>query len=337
MKRIRIGMWLSIRYYTHCHNQNNKTNKLNPQISEKQLVDHIQRKSKKKPKFLEIPQPKGECPKVAYVQMETLKEAEKVIDKVRMTELEGQKMWAQKCREKGIAVQSMKTYSLSIGWFAEKVDKEDVYEFVGKAVDERPLRIHFVNRGQDPNIAAMLTFSESDIVAQCISKLNGKKLGGVKVEVNTAKFDDQKTSSTEIKMDNLSRKVTEQHILNHFRKYSKISNPPTSISLRHHPSDEDKMGFALIEMASHEDSLKVIQNVTMTELKGRKCFVEIWFKQSNPRILKEGRRGKTMRVRLSNLHYKMGVDEVTALCKEFGATKSVKVMSDRKGYPHCAA
>jgi len=164
----------------------------------------------------------------------------------------------------------------------------------------------------------------------------GKELGGVEVKVNTAKpYDFQFGDSRTIKMSNLSRKVTEQHILNHFKKHSEIKNPPISISLRHHPSNEDKMGFALIELQSKEDALKVIQNVTMTELEGTKCIVEMAYNPNRDR--NESQRGKTQRVILGNLHYKLGIAEITEMCKEYGTVKGVNVKSNVEGYPQCTA
>merc|ERR1712224_950796 len=71
---------------------------LDPQVSEKQLAAHILKESKKKPKFLEIHHhSKGEYPSFAIVQMKALKDAEAVIEKLRMTKLKGQKMWIRKC------------------------------------------------------------------------------------------------------------------------------------------------------------------------------------------------------------------------------------------------
>jgi len=246
---------------------------LDPKVSEKQLVDHIQNKSKKKPKFLEIhPHSKGEYPSFAIVQMETLKDAEAVIEKLRMTALKGQKMWTRKCREryshraefkKGSTTEVMLghlpmdmeegeirkmcskygtvkrvkinvdkegyysrsamvsmsgkneasrvfdglhqkkvsgcnittmfwtrhsgTNTLYIGGCPESVSQEDIRKFVSGAVDERPLHIKLVDSTQDSSKGVFVVFSKFDVVAQCIRKLKGKKLGGVNVKVNTAK------------------------------------------------------------------------------------------------------------------------------------------------------
>merc|ERR1719348_2425895 len=101
------------------------------------------------------------------------------------------------------------------------------------------------------------------IIEQCVSKLNGKKLGGVEVKVEMATVSDMYYAiSTKIRMSNLSRKVTEQHIVNRLKKIQFIK-PPKSISLRHHPTDENKMGFALIELQSLKDALRVTRKLTM--------------------------------------------------------------------------
>jgi len=76
-----------------------KITNLHCQVSEKQLTDHIQEKSKKEPRSLEI-RPhfkKSGYPSFALVRMKSLKDAETVIKKLRMTQLNKQKIWVRKC------------------------------------------------------------------------------------------------------------------------------------------------------------------------------------------------------------------------------------------------
>jgi len=249
-----------------------KITNLDPQVTDKQLAEHILEKSKKKPKFLEIySHSKGEHPSFAILRMKTLKSAETVIEKLRMSKLKGKEMSIQKCGErshsrceslkgttkevilrhlpadiekeeikkmcsgprarvkkvwfnldkqgyrlrtasvtmsseeaansvfdglhqkkvKGCKIEtsfSMKpsgTNSCFIGWFPKSVSQKDISKFVSGAVDERPLHIRLEDSKRDSDKAAFVTFSNIGLVAQCISKLNGKELGGVEVEVKT--------------------------------------------------------------------------------------------------------------------------------------------------------
>jgi len=202
------------------------------------------------------------------------------------------------------------------------VTKEEVYEFVEEAVDERPLRVHFFDNKRSSRFA-LVAFSGFDLLAQCISKLNGKELGGAEVRVglNRVVFDFG-IKSKRVRMSNLPRKVTEQNIADHLRKYSKISSPPISITLRDQPLDDGKMD-AVIDMKSHEDAMKSVQNVTMTKMKGTTCFVDLMRDSRH-----EALRGRTANFHLYRLHDKADHLEVKELCKEYGAVKSVWV---RKG------
>jgi len=256
-----------------------KITNLDPQVTDKQLAEHILEKSKKKPKFLEIySHSKGEHPSFAIVRMKTLKSAETVIEKLRMSKLKGQKMRIQKCGEishsrceshkgatrevmlchlpadiekeeikkmcsgprarvkkvwfnvdkqgyrlrtalvtmsseeaansvfdglhlkkvKGCKIKTSFSMKQSgpktcfIGWFPKSVSQKDIRKFVSGAVDERPLHIRLEDSQRDSDQAAFVKFSNFGLAAQCISKLNGKELGGVEVEVKTARSRSQR-------------------------------------------------------------------------------------------------------------------------------------------------
>merc|ERR1712173_30843 len=56
--------------------------------------------------------------------------------------------------------------------------------------------------------------------------------------------------------------------------HSQINNPPISINVRNQRPRDGKME-AIIEMSSHQDAIKTVQNVTMTKLEGTMCFVDL--------------------------------------------------------------
>merc|ERR1719295_276982 len=137
-----------------------------------------------------------------------------------------------------------------------------------------------------------------------------------------------------VRMDNLSRNVTEQIIVDHLKKYSKIKNPPKMVKLVHHSSDESKMGFAFVELASHDDAQKVIDNVHLTKLEGRKCWIDLC---SDVDDRNESQRGKTSTVVLMNVHYEIDRDAITSLCEKYGNVMRVSLPKDKEGYPRCMA
>jgi len=198
----------------------------------------------------------------AFVTMSSEEEASSVFDALHQKKVKGCTISTALFMANGRANQ------LWISWFPKTVTKEDIYEFVGKAVNERPLRVRLIDSKADSGRAAAVAFSGFDLLTQCISKLNGKKLGRAEVTVgiNLRNYD-LRGQSKRVQMSNLPRKVTEQNVADHLRKHSKISNPPVSITLQ-------EQG-AIIVMRSHEDAMKAVQNVTMTKMKGTTCFVEM--------------------------------------------------------------
>merc|ERR1719499_2877013 len=128
--------------------------------------------------------------------------------------------------------------SFRITGFSSDVTNADILNFINQAVDTHPLAIDLHH---DSTYWAVIQFSDWNSVTECVQKLKGKTLNG-----NVIAFADCKkrpisaselSRSTTVKMDNLSRNVTEQMIADHLRKHSKIRNPPKTILLRHHLTD----------------------------------------------------------------------------------------------------
>jgi len=314
-----------------------KITNLAPQVSDKGLAAHIQQHGKETPKFLEIyPNSKGERP-FAFVQMKTLQDAETVIKGLRATKLKGNKLKIQKCGEKSHprfeilkgATRKVLLCNLPVG-----IDKEEVMRMCSGHGTVKKVWFNVNEQGYQLR-TALVTMASREEASSVFDKLHQKKVKGCIITTRYPATPLSSEDSMTIKMSNLSRKVTEQHILNHFKQHSKIKKPPISISLRHHPSNEDMLGFAVIEMQSHEDALKVVQNVDGTELRGTKCAVKLGYSPLHKR--QESQRGQTRKVILGNLHYKMGIAETLKLCKEYGKVKSVDVNTNKEGYPTCAA
>jgi len=73
---------------------------LNPSVSEKELMEQI--RGICKPKFLEFHRHSDQkLPSFAFVQMNSSKDAEKVVKTLRMKEIDGQKVWARKAKQWG--------------------------------------------------------------------------------------------------------------------------------------------------------------------------------------------------------------------------------------------
>jgi len=312
---------------------------LDRRVTDKQLAEHIQQKGRK-PNFLEIySHSKGESLPFAFVQMQTQKDADTVIAELRMSKLKGKEMRIKKCGQrthprcelhKGVTRKVMLCH-LPVG-----IEKEEIKKMcsdVGRAMVKKVWFL--VDKQGYRTRRALVTMASREGASKVFDGLHHKKVRGCTITTGypeeALSFEDSMT----IKMSNLSRNVTEQHILNHFKEHSKIKKPPTLISLRHHPSSGNKLGFAIIDLQSHEDALKVIQNVNGTELKGTKCIVKMGYSPIHKR--QESRRGQARKVILKNLHYKMGEAEIKKLCKEYGTVKSVAVNTNKEGYPTCSA
>jgi len=210
-----------------------------------------------------------------------------------------------------------------IGWFPMDVAKWHVHQFVKKAVKERPLRIEFLkSKRNDDEQAAFVAMRTRKLLNQVISKLNGTMLGSKKVTVEahlphrTRKREKLfEFEQKEIRIGNLNRRkhehrLTEKVISEHIMEHSKAKMPPISVSLRQSTFNKIE---AVIEMNSRKDALAAIQNVTMTSLRGVRCYVEMSVKKDR----KEELRGKTDRLFISNLRDTIGRVGLIEMCKEY--------------------
>jgi len=138
----------------------------------------------------------------------------------------------------------------------------------------------------------------------------------------------------QIKLSNLASSVREQDISDHLREHAKVDMHPMFISLRHHVSNKEKMGFALIRMQSLEEAVKTAQKLLNTKLKGNTCRAEVMdvpFYSPTHRDTESG--GKL--VVLMNLHYTLGVAEITKMCSEYGTVNDVTRLMSKSGYSRC--
>jgi RNA recognition motif-containing protein len=264
-----------------------KITNLDSKVSDKELAAHILNNSKTKPKFLEIYAPsKGKQPPFAIVQMQSLKDAAKVIQNLRMSKLKGQKMSTQSykgkhkyrgefkkgsteevilchlpmhikegeirkmCSQYGavkevkinmnkrgyfmrsaivtmsskaeassvfdglneekvkgstittrFSVEDNQTNRFIISSFPQSVSQGMIRKFVKEAVGVSPTHVEFRRDEQDAKVCAMVKFSNYEHVVQCISELNGKKLGGQKVKVETEESFHHKRGGRKVKAE----------------------------------------------------------------------------------------------------------------------------------------
>ena len=191
-----------------------------------------------------------------------------------------------------------------------------------EAVDERPLSISFILGSDKASRKAFVKFSKHDLVAQCMLKLRGKELGGRKVtltEQSSKKHNPRLETSTWIRISNVDLDLTQQSIADHLRKHSKITGRPKTISLRRDVSDEAQKQTVYVELETKEDALLAVANVCMTELEGKRCWVERVTSQGR----KETLRGKTEKVILRNLDKNVEYHQVRDLCAEYGRIQHI--------------
>jgi len=118
----------------------------------------------------------------ASVVMSTAKEAAAVFDRLHDEKVRGCRIITR--------FRIPNTTKLFIGWFPKSVTKEDVSQFVirrGRTPGREPFSIDLVDGKTDSNRAAFVELFDPQEVAECVSKLNGKELGGVEVSVRSAK------------------------------------------------------------------------------------------------------------------------------------------------------
>jgi len=207
-------------------------------------------------------------PAAAIVTMSSAEGAAKVFDALHHKEV-----------KKGYTTKtiyySMDPNALSIAGVPEGVCRADISDFVMEVAGQRPLKIAY--RNYDGERAALVVFSKAQTVARCIRRLRNKKLGGERVTLSeaaglnlSARSITRMAHGTGVRIYDVPEKVTEQTIADHLKKYSKISNAPKSIIL-----EDGKQKSVRVELQSHKDAQLVVDNVNCTEMKGKKCWVEI--------------------------------------------------------------
>ena len=165
--------------------------------------------------------------------------------------------------------------SLLIFGFPMNTNKVDICEFVMQVVDERPLRIQMdVDKvWKSAMVKAQVIFSKNQLVAECIENLKGSSFRGMKLDLHMQHIDPKQNpiGTDKIKMENLASDVTEQMIANHLFKCSEIIHRPRKIGLRGNSQNK----VAIVQLSSAEDAQKMRDNVCMTTLEGKKCWVEL--------------------------------------------------------------
>merc|ERR1719189_154632 len=166
---------------------------LNPEVSEKQLADLIQKKMKKKPKFLAIyPHSMKNRPSLAIVQMNSAGDAQKAMKQLSMTQLKGQPIWIRKTHGRDYPRnESLKgqTSGVIIENLPAKMDDEEikkqcskmgVVQSVRMMADKHgySLRSAFVSMSNEKGAATVFTKLHQQEVQGCTTKTRFDELNG---------------------------------------------------------------------------------------------------------------------------------------------------------------
>lgn len=269
----------------------------------------------------------GYLNRIVLVNMSTVQEAGAVFDK-----LHGKKI--DDCTLLTSFYTGLLSNCVWIYGFDRSVTSANIYEFVKGATNEVPLRIQIQDVGRAR--AATVAFSNIKTVQECLEKLDKTELNGETVSVRRSRgglqYEAVKDSKC-IRIDNLSREVTEQVLVTHLKEKVKIKKPPKEIRLVHHPKNNGQLGFAFVEFATSKLARsardKVIQK--NTTLHGKKLWAHPVPQADEDRRL--SRRGETNTCILQNVHYKLDDGKIKKICAEYGEVTRVSRPSDRMGYP----
>lgn len=172
----------------------------------------------------------------------------------------------------------------------------------------------------------------------CIKKLNGfqwkkENNNGKKLVVQRTKHRDKDliSKSRRLQITNLDRTVSEEQLTRYIVNQTEIS--PISVEIRHH-SQCDVPSFALVQMENLERTKRVMQKLRMSSLQGRKMWVQ---QRGDTKKQKRNAhfRGRKVKKYVDIVHLPSNLkdpDKVAKWCSEYGAVKSVRLLTDEYGY-----
>jgi len=169
---------------------NLRINNLSPKVSEFELKEHIHQKTKKNPKNLEIRYHCNGHPSYALVQMKTSKEADLVVQKVRMTAIQGQSIWARKSkdvlshRQQRNEHRKGKDKLVNLMHLPQGIKQDKLLELCRQHGNVESVTMGRALQGYSQRIAHVMMVTPKG-AAKLFDAFNGKKLKGSRV---TTKF-----------------------------------------------------------------------------------------------------------------------------------------------------
>lgn len=183
---------------------------LNPEVSEKQLAQLIQKKMKKKPKFLAIyPHSKEDFPSLAIVQMNSAGDAQKAMKQLSMTDVKGQAIWVRKTRGRHYPRnQSLKgkTSGVIIDNLPAGMDGEEIRTQCSNHGTVQSVRMMKDKHGYSMRSAFVLMSNEKG-AATVFTKLHQQEVQGCTTKTRFDELNGEKRSRPKKKKVKVSKKV----------------------------------------------------------------------------------------------------------------------------------
>ena len=149
----------------------------------------------------------------------------------------------------------------------------DIYDFVKKAVDERPVSIRTLCNGEHGWIVLVI-FKGHQQVAQCMAKLARKLFAGNKVTLYELKRIPFAKKKQEIWICDLSEDVKEKVIQKHLLRHANLHENRIE-RIRIVKSGQAKVADAVITIKSSNDIGSVVDKVCLTKLQKKTCWAQI--------------------------------------------------------------
>jgi len=240
--------------------------------TDQQLMEHIQKQSKKIPQSIRVQHHSKGHPAMAFVEMASSKEAQTVMKKVQMSKLGGQQMWIQQSRH-DIQPRNEHLKGLHNALIVQNVPmswrRTQIREMCAKHGEVKEVTLFRANKGylsRDP-LVIMSTEKEASAL---FDALNGKKVEGCVLRTFFQKPRAFRQSA-KVKVVGLGKKTSVQKLINHIKKNTSIDIEAKDIWMY------CKKGIDSVQIgcSNKADALELANALNLSELNGSKIVAEV--------------------------------------------------------------